>query len=57
VTRGFIAVVVIDASFHQANGSTFSRKLREQNVASVNYHCARLDGCNVLLAAPGWGSS
>jgi hypothetical protein len=35
---------------HRHNVLTFSRKLREQNVATSIYCCARLVGCNVLLA-------
>jgi hypothetical protein len=36
-------------SIRRPNGSTFSRKPRERNVAITAYHHARLDGCNVLL--------
>ena len=32
-----------------ANGSTFSRKPREQTVANPNSRCVRLVGCNVLF--------
>jgi hypothetical protein len=37
-----------------ANGSTFSRKPREPNVANSDHHCARFVGCNVLLSGPDW---
>jgi len=31
------------------NGLTFSRKPRDQTVASWNHRCARLGGCNLVL--------
>ena len=34
----------------RTNGLTFSRKPREQTVAILHYRCARIGGCNVLLA-------